>query len=108
MTKKNVILIGLVVLMQVAAGLILYYGLFNKGNLSALTIRSADVVANQQDIIKILPYGSSLDFSIVEKRTPRDSSYDQVATTTYTSIDPNEVGIDPNKFIQAQVTSGSR
>lgn len=94
--KKNTILIIVIVLLWVAGGCIVYFGVFRgssgpgAGVLNNLGVGSDQVAANQSGIIKVLPYGTSLDFDYFHDRKPLNQS--GLGNPLKPYIDPDTIG----------------
>lgn len=90
--SKNTILILVVVVLFVLSGIILYRGLFQGGGDNSVASISS-IQESQKEIVNLLPYGTTLNFDAVEKRTEATS------TVVYTPVDPNAVGVDMRALI---------
>lgn len=92
MNKKLIIQIVVIVIAFGASGIVLYNGFFKNGS-SQPALGSAQTSAGDQSQA-ILPYGSTLDFSILKKQDL------QFGTVQYPKVDPALVGIPENQLIK--------
>jgi hypothetical protein len=105
MNRKKTILITAIILLNATAATVLYFGYFNRE--SGVTIpgvdsfgaSSADVVAHSREIIKVLPYGTELNFGPLKDRKP-------LYSTPGTSVGPSggvvdsDIGLDISQIIR--------
>src|SRR5262245_14600808 len=67
MTSKDKILSGVVIVIFVAAGYVLYNGLFSD-QINVVTNPAPDIEGNKKTIINLLPFGTTLDVDKLEAR----------------------------------------
>lgn len=94
--KKNTILIIVIVLLWVAGGSIVYFGIF-KGNgapsgssFNGIGVSSEQVNANQSGIVKVLPYGNTLDLDYFNDK--KTLSKIGLGDPLHPVVDPDTVG----------------
>lgn len=92
MSKKNIILIAIVILIFGAAGFIVYKGLFSS-KIEEISKASPDFEANQKNIVNMLPYGTNLNLDALESRP-------EVNKFEYKPVTPPEVGVAPETMIR--------
>ncbi len=97
MSKQNIQIIIMLICFA-AAGLVLYNGFFKSNSPSELAANAA-VAQSVQTPQSILPYGNSLDFSVL---TSRPFQFGQVR---YQQVSPGQIGIPPQNLIQAPATA---
>jgi hypothetical protein len=94
--SKNTILVLVVVILFALSGIVLYRGLF-KGGASADVASISSIQESQREIVNLLPYGTTLNFNTVEKRSSTTN------TVVYAPVDQTAVGVD----IRALISPGS-
>ncbi len=94
--SKNSILASIIVVVLIAAGGVLYFGIFKSG---AGVNDQAPIDANQQNIVNLMPYGEQLNFNIIKNRTDAEAPY------SYKKVSPTEdIGHEQNDlFINLDV-----
>ena len=93
MNKKNITLAIVVVVLFGASGWVIYTGIF-KDTSSVITGDTPNFESNQKNIVKLLPYGDRLDFSVITDRSDSEAPYE------YKKIDPSlDVGVDTKNLI---------
>ncbi len=97
MNKKTIIQVIVIIVAFSTAGIVLYNGLFKGGE---QTIYENIAVTEQKDQGTLLPYGNTLDFTVLKKQ---DLFYNQVS---YPKLDPNsEIGIPLENLIISPYTT---
>ena len=104
LNRKNMTLLAVIVVMNIAAVIIIYRGFF-ADEASVLVVSNEDVQANQQDIIKILPYGTSLDLDLVNSKVPKRAFYERGKRIV--DVKPEEVGLDPNQLFEKKTATST-
>ncbi len=94
--KKNTILIIVIVFLWVAGGSIVYFGIF-KGNgapsnssFNGIGVSTDQVNANQSSIVKVLPYGNTLDLDYFNNK--KTLSKIGLGDPLHPVVDPDTVG----------------
>lgn len=94
--KKNTILIIVIVFLWVAGGSIVYFGIF-KGNgspsnssFNGIGVSTDQVNANQSSIVKVLPYGNTLDLDYFNNK--QTLSKVGLGDPLHPVVDPDTVG----------------
>jgi hypothetical protein len=91
--NKNTILVIVIAALFVASGVVLYKGIF--ANSAAVVQNVSDIASAQKEIVNLLPYGTSLDFTKVKTRATSSTGI------TYEQVDQNNVGLDVHNLISA-------
>lgn len=97
--KKNTILVLVVVALFIASGVVLYRGFSGGGTVGGAI---PDIASGQKDIVNLLPYGTSLDFSAIKARSTSSTPF------VYETVDQNNVGVDIHSLITPALDSSAQ
>lgn len=101
MSKKQIVQVVIIIGAFLGAAVVLYNGFFKNSNNAAL-LQSQSSQGSQQSPQEILPYGNTLNFSVLNQQ---NFYYDQV---DYPQLDPSsDVGIPENGLITPSGTTGA-
>lgn len=93
MSKKQIFQIAVIVVAFTASAWVLYNGFF-KDDITVSSLQGVHSVSSDKVLAKILPYGDTLDFGVLNKQNLRFGVID------YPKLNKLEVGIPESSLIQ--------